>query len=122
MSVATNPRQEQLDPAVRFDLLLVLVALRDQILGHAVKNVHILLGNVNVLEEMGVHKGVVGLRVVVREADILVHVERDNVLEGNTSLLVQLHEPGKWVGFINDKKKKKKGSEEKYDQNKKSEQ
>ena len=32
-------------------------------------------------EEFTEHKGVVGLGVVLREADVLVHVERDNILE-----------------------------------------
>ena len=46
--------------------------------------------NVDVTEEVVVHEAVVALRVIFRQADVLVHVEGDHVLEAHFTGLVQL--------------------------------
>lgn len=43
------------------------------------------------LEEVFVHERVVALGVVHREVHVLVHIESNNVLEGDTSILVSLN-------------------------------
>lgn len=43
------------------------------------------------LEEVFVHEGVVALGVVHGQVHVLVHVESNHVLEGDTSILVSLH-------------------------------
>ena len=48
--------------------------------------------NINVLEKILVHEAVVTLRVLHREIHVLIHVEGDNILEGDASLLVRVHQ------------------------------
>ena len=45
----------------------------------------ILSGFVDLVEQILVHEGMVALGVVLGKAYILVHIERDDVLEGNLS-------------------------------------
>ena len=61
-----------------------------EILGVAVKDMYVLLRAVDVVEEVVSHERVVALGMLLRQADILVHVESENVLERHTSLLASL--------------------------------
>jgi len=78
-------------PGLRYPPLIVL-ALGHQVLSVPVQNVRVLRINVNVLEEVVKHVPVIALRVVFSDANILVHVEGDDVLEGNLPGLVGLHQ------------------------------
>ena len=49
------------------------------------------LRNIDVLEEILVHEGVVALGVVDGEVHVLVHVEGHDVLERNATVLVRLN-------------------------------
>jgi hypothetical protein len=42
--------------------------------------------DVHMREEVLPHEGVVGFGVVARDADVLVHVERDDMFEGDLGL------------------------------------
>ena len=48
--------------------------------------------NINVLEKILVHEAVIALRVLHREIHVLIHVEGDDILERDASLLVRLHQ------------------------------
>jgi hypothetical protein len=81
-----------MDSASSFNLLLVGKAFGLQIAGVAVKNVHVLRQNINVLEEIVPHKVVIRFGVITRQIDVFVHVERFHVTERNSALLVELNQ------------------------------
>ena len=79
--VWSNTTKEELNASKAFNSFFIVVALRNQIHGVSVENIDILRWNIDVLEEVLMHEVVVGLRVIERKTNILIHVERDNVLE-----------------------------------------
>ena len=81
VAVLADTAEEELDPAVLLDLGLVRVALRDEVLRVSVQDVHLRGRDVDVREELAEHEGVVRLGVVLGQADVLVHVERDDIRE-----------------------------------------
>lgn len=89
MSIGTNPTQEKLNASSPLDLLLVGYALFFEILGIAIQDVNVGRVDVDVAEEVLVHERVVGLRVLARDPDVLVHVERDDIFEGDFAVLVR---------------------------------
>ena len=101
VTVGTNTAEEELDASVALDLRLVVGALLEKIWGVSVQNMNILrtagdgngneLRNIDVLEEILVHEGVVALGVVDGEVHVLVHVEGHDVLERNATVLVRLN-------------------------------
>ena len=88
VTVVTYATHKQVDTACCLDLSLVLSALTLQILSVTVQNVYILGVDVNVLEEVVPHKRVVALGVLLGQVAVLVHIERDHVLERNLTSLV----------------------------------
>ena len=92
MSVGTNTTHEEIDATGRFNSLLIVLAFLGQIGGIAVKNMHILLLDVDMGEEVLPHKRVVALGMILGNLHILVHIERDDVLERQLSGLVLLDE------------------------------
>ncbi|VXA82643.1 conserved hypothetical protein [Aeromonas veronii] len=90
VAVVTHAPHEQVDLAVGLDFVFVALALGHQILGIAVEDVDVFGTNVDVTEEVVVHEAVVALRVIFRQADVLVHVEGDHVLEAHFTGFVQL--------------------------------
>ena len=90
-SIGSDTREEELDPAVLLDLVLVPPALHREVCGVAVQQVGIVRLDVNVTEEVLPHEGVVALRMVARQAAVLVHVERHHVLEGHLAGLELSH-------------------------------
>lgn len=48
--------------------------------------------DVDIAEEIGPHEGVVAFTVFLRQTNVLVHIEGDNVFEGYLALLVEADE------------------------------
>lgn len=102
VAVRTNAAEEEFDPSVTLNLGFVVGALDEEIRGVSVENMNILrtrretdiipLRDINVLEKISVHEGVIALGVVHGEVDVLVHVEGHHVLEGDLLVLVRLHQ------------------------------
>lgn len=102
VAVRTNTTEEEFDPSVTLNLGFVVGALDEEIRGVSIENMNILrtrretdiipLRDINVLEKISVHEGVIALGVVHREVDVLVHVEGHHVLEGDLLVLVRLHQ------------------------------
>ena len=89
MAVSTDTSEEEVDTACLADLLLICGTLSLNILGIAVEHVYVLCGNVDMVEKVLVHEGPVGLLMVPGKTDIFIHVEGNDVFEGNVSCLVE---------------------------------
>ena len=71
---------------------LILSTLGVEVGRIAVKDVDVLLGAVNMVEEVLGHEGVVAFRVFLRKVHIFVHVERQDVLETYAAFLAGFDE------------------------------
>jgi len=80
---------EKVDSTGSFNLLLVGQAFGLQIGGVAVQNVDVLRQNIDVLEEIVPHKVVIRFGVITRQVDVFIHVERLDVSERNSALLME---------------------------------
>ena len=89
VAIRANATHEQVDAACGFNGFLVVLALFLQILGIAVKDMDILFLNVDVAEEVVPHKAMVALGMIFGEVHVLIHVERNDVLERYLASLVQ---------------------------------
>ena len=83
MTVVTYTAHKQMNFSVRTDFFFILAALGVDIRGIAVEKVDVFCWNINVIEEITVHKAVVAFRMLFRQTDIFVHVEGDNVLKAD---------------------------------------
>ena len=90
MSVFTYSSQEEVESSGCLNGRLVGCALRFEVLGISIEDMDILLRLINLAEEIGVHERVVTLRMTLRKAYILIHIERDDILERKFS---GLHHP-----------------------------
>ena len=103
VAVHADAAQEQVDAAQGRDLRLIGRALGLGILGHAVEDVHVCLGDVDVIEEVGPHEVPVALVVLPGQAQVFVHVEGHHVPEGDLAGLVHprqlgVHAQGRGAG------------------------
>ena len=89
MAVRAYATHEQIDAASSDDSFFVVLALSLQILGIAVEDMDILSLDVDMAEEIRPHEGVVALRMILGEVDILVHIERDDIPERHLTGFVQ---------------------------------
>ena len=94
VAVFADTAHEQVDAAGLDDGLLIGGALGGEVGGVAVEDVDVLLGLVDMVEQVLVHEGVVALGMLHGKADILVHVEGNDVLEGQLTGLDHAHEFG----------------------------
>ena len=92
MAIRSDAAHEQVDSACSSDGLLIILALSLQVFSITVQYMHILLLDVDMAEEVVPHKRVVALRMLLRQIDILVHIERNHILERNFASLVQVDE------------------------------
>ena len=92
VSVGADAAHEEVDAAGSLDGSLVLSAFGSQVLRVAVQDMHVLLLDVDVGEEVGPHEAVVALGVFLGQTHVFVHVEGDDVLERNLAGLVHLNE------------------------------
>lgn len=79
--VLSDASQEELDSADGLDRRLVPRAFGYEIWRVSVENVDLRRGDVDMREELAEHEGMVGLRVVLRQPDIFVHVKGDDMFE-----------------------------------------
>ena len=89
MTVGADAAHKEVDAACGHNGLLIILAFLLEVLGIAVEDVDVLFLDVDVAEEVVPHKRVVTLGMILGEVHILVHVERDDVLEGHLAGLVQ---------------------------------
>ena len=92
VAVGADAAHEEVDAAGRGDGLFIVGALSFQVRGVAVQDMDVLFLDIDVAEEVVPHKGVVALRMLFRQVYVLIHVERNHVLEGNFSGLVQFNQ------------------------------
>ena len=92
VAVGADAAHEEVDASGCLNHTLVAGTLGQEVGGIAVENMNILGVNVDMVEEVGPHEGVVALGVLLGEADVLVHVEGDDVLEGYLTLLIEADE------------------------------
>ena len=92
MAIGANAAHEEVDAAVALDLLLVAGTFGLEVFSVAVQDVDIFLLDVDMTEEVVPHEAVVALGMVLRDADIFVHVEGDHILEGDLAFLVKFHQ------------------------------
>ena len=85
MSVRSDAAHEQIDASCLLDPRLVVRALFLQIGRVAVENVHVFGLDVDVAEKVVPHERVVAFGMVFRNADVFVHVERNDVGERDLS-------------------------------------
>ena len=92
MAVPSDPQDLQIDPATFDDPLLVPLAERLVIIGRSGGDVDVLLGDVDVLEQILVHEVVVALRMPLRQTHVLVQVEGGDLREIQALILVESHQ------------------------------
>jgi len=88
MTIGTNTAQEELDTTNTGNLSLELLTLFIQIRSITIQNVSVLGLDVDVHKEVLPHERVVGFRMITRQANVLVHVEGNNMLKADFSSLV----------------------------------
>ena len=92
MTVFAHTAHKQVDSSGSLDSLLVGCTLGSEVSSIAVEDVDILLRNIHVVEEVACHKAVVAFRVVLRQTYIFVHIEGNDILEGNLTGFVQANQ------------------------------
>ena len=90
VTIGTDTAEEQVDATKLLNLTLIGLALGSQVRGIAIEDMDILLGTVDVVEQVGEHERVVALGMLDRQTDILVHIKGDHVLERDLTLLTGL--------------------------------
>ena len=83
MAVFADSAEEEVDAARLLDGPLVCQAFGPEVGSVAVEDMDVLPGLVYAREQVLEHEGMVALGMALGKADILVHVEGDDVLEGN---------------------------------------
>ncbi len=92
MAVGTYATHEEID-AVRFlDFILVGGAFGYKIGSHPVEYMNVLGGNIYMREEVIPHESVIALLMFLRQTDVLIHIERDDIREGNQFRAVHFDE------------------------------
>ena len=89
MAVGANAAHEQVDTACCLYGFLIVLTLCFQIFGIAIEDMDVLFFDVDVAEEVVPHEAVVALGMILGEVHVLVHVERNDVLERYLAGLVQ---------------------------------
>ena len=92
MAIRSDSTHKQVDATSLLYHLLIVGALGQQVGSVAVENMDILLLNVDVIEEVRPHKAVVALGMVHIQPHVLIHVERNNVLETNNTPFIQFNQ------------------------------
>lgn len=89
MAVGANAAHEQVDTACCLNGFLVILALCLQILGIAIEDMDILFLDVDVTKEVVPHEAMIALGMFLGQVHILVHVERNHILERHLAGFVQ---------------------------------
>ena len=94
VTILANTTQEEVNTTSSLNAFFVILTLLCQVGGVAVEDIYICRVDVDVLEEVLLHKGVVALGVLLGEANVLVHIEGDNVSERHLALLIKVDQLG----------------------------
>ena len=89
VAVGTNTAHEQVNSSCCLYGFLIVLTFCLQILGIAIEDMDILFLDVDMAEEVVPHKAMVALGVFLGKVHVLVHVERNHVLEGDLASLIQ---------------------------------
>ena len=92
MTIRADASDEEVNASGFLNHFLVVGALFHQVGSVAVENVDVLLRAVNVVEEIAGHECVIALRVCLRQTDVFIHVEGDDVFERYLSCTAGLDE------------------------------
>ena len=92
MTVRADTTHKEVHATSLSNHLLIMGTFGQKVGSIAVEDMDILGFDVDVVEEIVPHKAVVALGVVYIEADILVHVECDHILETDDTLLIQFNQ------------------------------
>ena len=92
MPVGANAAEEQIHAAGSLHAGFVGSTFSFQVFSIAVEDVYILRLDVDVAEEVVPHERMIAFGMFFRQADVFIHIERDDVLERYHALLVQLNQ------------------------------
>ena len=92
MAVRTNTTHEQVNATSLLYHLLIMGTLGQEVGGIAIKDVDILLLDINVIEEVIPHKAMIALGMVYVKTYILIHVEGHNILKTENTLFIQFNQ------------------------------
>ena len=92
MTIGTNTSHKEVDATVALNLLFVASAFSSQVGGIAVEDIGVFGLDVDVAKEVVPHEGVVAFGVLLRQTNVLVHVEGHYILEGDQSFLIQFNQ------------------------------
>ena len=90
MSVRPDAAEEQVDSACFTDTFFVTGTFGFEVFGITVEDVHVLLLNIDMAEEVLLHERMVALRMIFGDTHIFVHVERNHVLERDLPILIKV--------------------------------
>ena len=81
MSVNSAAAEEKIDSAIGFDFFFIAKAFAFRIIGHAVEHIDIFFRDIDMVEEIIMHKIPIALVVFFRKSDVFVHVEGYDVFK-----------------------------------------
>ena len=91
MTVCTYSEKLEVNSACSLNCFGIALALCIAILSIAVKEVYILLFDINMIEKILVHEGVVAVLVMLVQVTIFIKIECCNVLEADFAVIVKLN-------------------------------
>ena len=92
MPIRADASEEKVYTSCLLDRSFVGSTFGFEVWSITVEDVDVLPLDVDMIEEVLPHEGMVALGVIFGDADILVHVERDDMLEGHTPGLIGCHQ------------------------------
>ncbi|MNE72750.1 hypothetical protein D3C80_1687170 [compost metagenome] len=83
MAVVAHATHEQVNFAIRLNFCFVLAAFFVDVWRITIQQIDVFAWNINVVKEVFVHEGMIALRVFLRQTNIFIHIEGNNVLKAN---------------------------------------
>ena len=91
MTIWADTTEEEVDTSHSLNFSFVGSTLRLEVRGIAIEDMHVLLLDIYMAEEVRPHEAMIALWVILWDTYVLVHVEGNDVLERDTPCLVSLH-------------------------------
>ena len=92
MSVGANASHKQINAACCLNCFLIIITLCLKVRSIAIQDMHVLLFDVYMAEEIVPHERVVTFRMLLGQIHIFIHIECDNILERHLASFVQSYE------------------------------
>ena len=92
MAIVAHATHKQMNFTVSTDFFFVLAALCVNIRRVAIQQVDVFSRDINVVKEITVHKAMVAFRMLLRQANVFIHVEGHHVLEADLARFVHLNQ------------------------------